>query len=325
MAAAPFDLASLSPETVELSALEPFWPECPRSGLKELAAAIEAEGLRRPLWLWPDGPGAFKVAAGARRLKALKMLGRKEAPALIMPAGIPRGQALAAALADNSARGYNWAEVALIWKFLTEKEPDLADGLAEIIGLGSSPKLKDRCLDVCRLPLPALEMVADGRLELEIAARLAGLAPADQRAALDLFTFLAPSRQKKKQWLDWLEDIARRESIGIADILDAAELKAILSEVERKGRPAVEESARQFIWARRHPLLAELAQTRAEQLRRLNLPPSARLELDPSFEDLHFTFQLRFSTPEEYERLADLLAGLKNDPDFQKIMDDADA
>ena len=50
--------------------------------------------------------------------------------------------------------------------------------------------------------------MADGRLDVEIGARLAQWVPENRDAALDLFDRLNPSKQKKKQWLDWLEDVS---------------------------------------------------------------------------------------------------------------------
>ena len=308
--------------TVELTSLQPLWPSSYGRQADGLTESIMAEGLRRPLWIWTDGVNRF-LLAGRRRLEVLLSLGRSAVPALILPENFPHDKALALGLADNRERGWNQAEAALMWRFLVE---DLGEkgavALAGHLDLAQSPKLRQWSFDAAGLPEKGLIALAEGRLDLEIGARLARWTPENQGAALDLFDRLNPSKQKKKQWLDWLEDVSRRENTTPATILTADEIRAALAEAERIGRPAAEEAARKYLWSRRHPLLAELAATRQARLRGLNLPRSARLELDPTFEDLKFSLELTFSTPADFDRLAEAVAGLRHSPDFQQLLDD---
>ena len=265
------------------------------------------------------------LLAGFRRLEALTALNIKAAPGLVFSADYPLNRALELALADNLDRGWNAAEQALSWHFLSANLPnDEALRLAAYLGLDRSPKLRDWCLRAAGLPVAALEALADDRLDLECAARLADWEPASREALLHVFAELAPSKQKKKQWLDWLEDISRRENLTPAKILQTADFAAALAEVPKKGRPAVENTARQALWCRRYPLLAELTQRREEIVRTLNLPPEARLELDSTLEDLSFRLNLTFTDWASFGRLADLMGDLRQNQHFQALIEDAD-
>lgn len=316
-----FDLAALAPRPVDLAGLRPFWPTSFGRPPDGLAADLAAHGLRRPLLVLDDGR-SLAVLAGSRRREALLSLGRAEAPAVALPREMPG--VLALGLADNAERGWNPAETALVWRFLADRYPDQAPGLAPLLGL-DSPKMRDLHLAAASLPAEGLAALADDRLDLENAARLARWDPADQDAALDLFEALRPSKQKKRQWLDWLEDLVRRDRTRPLRVLSSPEIKAARAEIGRAGRPAAEEAARQHLWARRHPGLADLMRTRQARLKALRLPPEARLELDPTLEDVRFGLRLTFSTPDEFAALIDRAATLARDPDFRALLDDTPA
>lgn len=318
------EAAALAPRLIELPALEPFWPAPPEIVADDdLEASIAALGLLRPLLAWETG-GGLKLLGGRRRLSALAGLGRAEAPAIILPPEAPAERALALGLADNRDRELNAAEQALTWKFLTDRHPEAAAGLAPLLGLGQSPKLRQWALASAALPRAGLAALAEGRLDLEIGARLAVWPPADQAAALALFEALTPSKQKKKQWLDWLEDISRRESLSPAAVLSSPELADALALAPRQGKPAAETEARRLVWKRRHPLLAALTGRREARLKALALPPSAKMELDPTLEDVRFTLNLTFTGAGEYRELTGLLQRLADSPDFLALLDDRD-
>ena len=71
--------------------------------------------------------------------------------------------------------------------------------------------------------------------------------------------------------------------------------------------------------------MAELTRERLARLKSLRLPPAARLELDPSLEDVSFSLRLTFTTFEEFQKLAGLLGGLTENRDFRALLDDGPA
>lgn len=320
-----FSLAALVPETVELYRLSSFWPVCPGSSAeKDLQTDIDTHNLRRPLLAFvPDSTSQdLALLDGHKRLRALLALGHTQAPTLIIPQEIPLAQALGLALAQNRERSFNPGETALIWNFLTNLNPELALSLAPFLDL-HSPKLGQWNLAAAHLIPAGLTALAQGKLDLENGARLSGWAPPDQEVLLNLFGLLNPSKQKKRQWLDWLEDLSRREKDSPAQLLTALEIKSAVTDIERSGAPATEEICRQYLWSRRHPRLAELTRQRQTRLKALKLPPALRLELDPTLEDLKFGLQLNFTNLDEFKTLADLTLNLAVNGNFQSLLDDS--
>ena len=315
----PFDPAALPPGEAPLAELEEALPFSFGRSAEALAESIAGLGILRPLMVQREGP-RLKLLAGNLRRRALQLLGRTTAPAVFLPPDAPN--ALALALADNRERLVNPAETALVWRRLLETlGPAEAEKLAGFLGLDQAPKLRAQNFQAAALPLRGLNALADGRLDLAAAARLARWPAADQEAALSLFETARPSLSNRRLWLDWLEDIARRESRSPALILAGPDFQTLSADSAAKGDAAARVS--DLLFRRRHPLLAELRQTRADQLKALDLPPSVRLTLDPSFEDLSFSLTLTFSGPAEFRALTELAGTLPRRPEFQALLDDA--
>jgi ParB-like chromosome segregation protein Spo0J len=286
-----------------------------------LAESISQVGLLRPLIVQREGSRLWLLAGNLRR-RALQLLGRDVAPTVFLPPAAPN--ALALALADNLERPVNPAETALVWRRLVETlGPAEAEKLAGLLGLDQAPKLRDQNFQAASLSPRGLQALAEGRLDLAAAARLAGWPQADREAALGLFERLSPSLSNRRAWLDLLEDLARREGRSPAAILSDPDLSAIAAEAEALGRPASEATARNILFRRRNPLLAELQKKRAARLRALNSPPGARLTADPSFEDLSFSLTLTFAGLDEFRRLTVWLNGLPDQAEFQALLDDS--
>ena len=312
------DPAALVPEEAPLAELEEALPFSFARSAEALAKSIADLGLLRPLLVQREGP-RLKLLAGNLRRRALRLLGRTTAPAVFLPPGAPN--ALALALADNRERPVNPTETALVWRRLVETlGPAEAEKLAEFLGLDQTPKLRDQYFQAAALSPRGLEALADGRLDLAAAARLARWPQADREATLGLFETFKPSLSNRRLWLDWLEDLARREGRSPALILADPDFQARSMNTEGKGDAAAKVS--DLLFRRRHPLLAELRQKRADRLRALALPPSARLALDPSFEDLSFSLTLNFKGLVDFQALAELAGALPRRPEFQALLSD---
>ena len=310
-----FEAAALPPGEAPLAELEEVLPFSFARPAEALAESISRVGLLRPLLVQRDGP-RLRLLAGNLRRRALGLLGRIAAPAVFLPPAAPEPLVLALALADNRERPVNPAETALVWRRLAETlGPDEAEKLAGFLGLDNAPKLRDQNFQAAALSFRGLIALAEGRLDPAAAARLARWPEADREAALDLFETFRPSLSKRRIWLDWLEDLARREGRSPARILADPEFKA------RPGNVAANNPA-EILFRRRHPMLAELRQKRAGRLRALGLPASARLALDPDFEDLSFSLTLTFTGLDDFKALAELAVALPHRPEFQALMGD---
>jgi len=90
-------------------------------GIKELAESIKSEGLQNPP-LVQKSDNKYKLLSGQRRLEALKRLGAKEIPVLVLQENYDLEDAMAASIIENLHRkNMNSKDMAESCNFLTEK------------------------------------------------------------------------------------------------------------------------------------------------------------------------------------------------------------
>jgi ParB family chromosome partitioning protein len=95
-----------------------------RDGIAELAKSIKSEGLQNPPMVQKDGKDSYLLMSGQRRLAALKRLGAKRIPVLVLTknTAYELQDAKAASVIENIHRkNMNIKEMALACSFLAEK------------------------------------------------------------------------------------------------------------------------------------------------------------------------------------------------------------
>jgi ParB-like chromosome segregation protein Spo0J len=293
--------------------------------IEPLVQSIKTLGLMRPLWLVLDGNGLPTVISGSRRLEALRLLGLKSAPCWLpipkdpMFDRLPANPNMAAnlimaAITDNLDRGFNQAELVLVWQLALKEAP--GEALPEIARLLGFKHPSNRTLALekaATLPSPALELLSSGKLDPENALTLSSWNLSEQVSALNLMARVGPSRQNRRLWLEWLDDLRRSEGLNfLSEFLT-------LSTLSDLSGPEAEKKARDYIRGRRFPYLTELSQKREQILQSLNLPTAFKLELDPDFEDVLTTLKLTFSESNELIKLASFALNLAQGGSLEKL------
>ncbi|MGL4209110.1 MAG: ParB N-terminal domain-containing protein [Candidatus Adiutrix sp.] len=308
-------------QNIPLGQIEPFLPQSYGRPLGPLFDSIKSVGLMHPLLVMAED-SSLRLISGSRRLLALKSLNVLAAPVIIIN-DLSLKQACQLALTDNQARGWNGAELALLWHFLSTKlGADEGISLSHLVGLDGSVKMRNWCFLAASLGEMSLLDLALGKLDLETASRLAAWPRADSKAVQQIFSMLEPSKQKKKQWLDLLEDLSRRENLSPAFILSQPPFSEAPTLLADKGRAGLDDFLRNLLWQRRNPLLAQLTLRRKTQLRALKLPKSLRFECDFTFEDIAFNLNLSFSTYDEFAALAQVVGQLPQNPQMLELFVD---
>ncbi|MDR1546665.1 MAG: ParB N-terminal domain-containing protein [Deltaproteobacteria bacterium] len=284
--------------------------------------SIRSAGLLRPLWVAAlsaedEAAGRLTVISGGRRLAALRALGFEAAPTLRPDPPEPRLEGwLRLALTDNLERGFNPAETALAWRLARELlPPGRTAEAAAALGLERSERRREAAEAAASWPPEALTALAEDRLDPEDAWALKDRSAAERDAALSFFLRARPSRRHRRLWLEWLDDLRRRDGTDVATLLAEPELAALEG-------PAAEKMARRLLYGRRFPYLARQAERRRRLTADLALPPGLGLELDPELEDQSFTVKLTCAEPEELGALAAAAGRLAADPKFRALWRD---
>jgi len=149
--------------------------------IKELAASIEENGLLQPLLLRPTEDG-YQVIAGERRMKALKMLGKEEAPCLVKKIG-DREMAQLALVENLQREDLNFFEEATGYQRMLFTFDLTQDELAEKVGRSQSAIANK--LRLLRLPAALRDQIIEEGLTERHARTLLKLgSPEMQKKAL---------------------------------------------------------------------------------------------------------------------------------------------
>lgn len=121
--------------------------------LQALAASIEKHGLVQPVCVQEIEPGAFQLIAGERRLRAHRVLERKDILALVYP---PNADPRELALVENAQRSdLSAVELAQSLQQLHDERNVSHEALGRIIGKTQS--YVTRLLSICRLSKDILD------------------------------------------------------------------------------------------------------------------------------------------------------------------------
>lgn len=295
----------------------------PSSDLTPLVASLQAVGLLNPPWLRAKANGRWQVVAGLKRLKAAAILGWEAVTAQTLPAGTLDSRGLLIALHDQAfSRGFTLGEQIFYAGRLSSfcDQETVVQHHLPLLGLPSSSKYLDRLLAAASLETTWQPLIQQGKLALTAAARLAAWPPEDRLAALPFFQVLPLSQSKQEEFLEWLELLARREGIGIADVLARPELASLLTDRTRNSQEQAAAVRRRLkTWV--FPSFTAAQEAWETGLARLGLKQHPRLRLTPppAFEGQDFHLEIKFRDPAELDQLLKELSRLAKEEDFSLL------
>ena len=192
--------------SLPLAAIEPH-PEQPRrhfdeTALDELAQSISRRGVIQPVIVRPLGEGRYQLVAGERRWRAAQKAQLHEIPALVRD--LEEREVMALALIENVQReDLNPVEEARAYRLLGEREGLPQAEIGRLVGKSRSHVANlQRLLD---LPVPVLEHLESGRLDMGHARALVGHPAAEA---------LADRAVAERLSVREVEKLARRDPAG---------------------------------------------------------------------------------------------------------------
>ncbi|MDH3279129.1 MAG: ParB/RepB/Spo0J family partition protein [Nitrosopumilus sp.] len=194
-------------ETVPIKDVE-VWDEAEarsldQEGLRELAESIKREGLQNPPIVQKNKNGKYKLIAGQRRLNALKKIGARNIPVLVVQHPYDLEDAQAVSIIENLHR-----------KQMSSKEmAEACDFLAQSTGskkkaasaLGISPSTFRSYLGFKGVPEPLKELVPKTISRVE-AVQLSRIEPNSSQAVEVAKRISKYSRAARKRYLDALSE-----------------------------------------------------------------------------------------------------------------------
>ncbi len=133
----------------------------PPEAIARLADSIRLHGLLSPLLVRPSGDGRYQLVAGERRLRALKLLGRPWADAVVLE-GSECDLALIALVENLQREDLHYLDVAAACRRILDRHPITQERLAA--SLSCSPSALANRLRLLKLPPQVQATVRAGNL-----------------------------------------------------------------------------------------------------------------------------------------------------------------
>ncbi len=149
--------------------------------LKELAASIKEKGVVQPIIVRSLGSDKYEVIAGERRLRASRLAGLAEVPAIVKE--VDDAEAMALAITENIQReDLNVIELARAYSILLDQFDLTQEQLAQ--GLGKSRSAVTNILRLLQLPQEIQEHVLSGEISMGHARAMLALEHENQRISV---------------------------------------------------------------------------------------------------------------------------------------------
>lgn len=156
----PSEVKQLSIQSIRPNPHQPR-VEFSEQGLADLSASIKTQGVLQPILVRPLGVGQYELVAGERRLRASKMAGLREIPALVRE--MSDQESLAIALIENLQReDLNAIEEALGYRQLMEQFGLNQEDLAKSVGKSRSALANS--MRLLNLPTTVQDDIKQGKL-----------------------------------------------------------------------------------------------------------------------------------------------------------------
>jgi len=289
----------------------------------KLILSIRAVGLIQPPLLQRKKSGLFKIICGSRRLAVCQKLGLDPLPGRVVSQTLSHRTCLRMAVYDNiTQRILNPVEKSLILTKLGEflQRPQLIAEFMPLLDLEPSAKLLDRYLNMVNLEECILNSLAQGKLNERIGFALASLNQVDR---LVLFHFLDEfpfSVSVQEEIVETVGEVARRDNLSPAQVLDSNEIRELRQAQERPLRQRAQQ-IRKKLQIKRAPRLTARRERFVREARELRLPSGVRLVPPPYFEGPRWSLECTFERADELAHRLREVAHLADQARFQRIME----
>jgi ParB family chromosome partitioning protein len=290
-----------------------------RTGPDErLAESIEEVGLLHPPDLWEEGR-RFVVIAGARRLKALRRLGRRDTIAHVFTnREITPLEAWSMNFSETlSLRSLNPAEACTVTRQLTDlgvEEDKIISAYLPRLGLPPRQRTLYDCLSVAALAEAVLDALAGGSVPLTTAAFLATLETPDRRSAFRFLSTRPLTFSQQREWIRLLSDISLRDGITVRALISSS-LRASSSHPGHRGPAAL-----QILREKRYPTLTVRRRAFRALVKKLRLPPKFQVETHPFFERGELNFRFSVTDRSSLRRAVLRLEEIGRHPSFRRLV-----
>jgi hypothetical protein len=282
--------------------------------LRESAKQI---GILEPIWVRRKR-GKLQIINGFRRFDVAQTLKMRMLRALIWGED-QIGDRIAFEMGFHGnilARGLNVVEKAmtlekLLSRFGVSRDEVIRTWLP-LLNLDPNEKVLSSFLLVNTFSLDVKRYLLIHGLSLNNIMLLSEFSPDERRMLCRSLSRLRIGENVLREILTHLKEIARRDGIGITDLVSNPRIQSALSGNRLSGPQRIE-AIRKFLKEKRYPRLSELEGKFRLCKKRMGLPPQIEIAPPPFFEGDRFKVQFHFGSQREYEAILGTLKKLSKE------------
>jgi len=290
--------------------------------IEPLIASIGALGLLNPIFILPTENRKYMVVSGFKRVAACTQLGHATIRAHLLKPDTSPARLAEIAICDNaSQRPLNLVESSRALTLLAGNVQDssLLEQITRRLGLPEHASMRDKIMRLCQMPDAIQEGILEEGISLNTALMLDDLVMETSVILAELFRDLHLSHSKQREILIHLDDIARRDGIGIDALLKDTQLQTVLCDPDTN-RVQKAKLVRQFVRSKRFPFLTHTEETFQKETKKLSLGNNIRFVAPSSFESREYVFTIGIKSLEDLESGIKSLQNTLNNPALQTIL-----
>ncbi len=262
-------------------------------------------GILEPIWLRRKAV-KLQIIHGFRRFDVAQTLKMRTLRALIWGKDqIGDRIAFEMALHGNiAARGLNVVEKAMTLEKLLSRFGVMRDEVIRtwlpLLNLDPNEKVLNSFLLVKTFSLDVKRYLHSHGVSLNNIMLLSEFSREERQRLCRFLSRLRIGENVLREILIHLREIARRDGIGVTDLVSNSRIQRLLSNNRLSG-PQKIEAVRKFLKEKRYPRLSELEGKFRLCKKRMGLPPQIEIAPPPFFEGDRFKVQFHFGSQREYE------------------------
>ncbi len=272
---------------------------------QKLIESINQVGLLQPPLLQAAATG-YKIICGRRRLEALWQSGTSdvEVKSLVASAGQIKEYFRRALWENLAQREFNPVETADIYNRALDifSEEELWREIKPALNIPQRERFHKRYQAIAGFSSGLRELVATGIIDLESVDLLSEWGDAELEAMIALIAESGLRRNKLREVINRLDDLARRDRVSPCEPLAAAAVTVRAAE----GRIDIS-ALRCQLKEQLYPHLTVARKKFAEKLEKLSLPAAIRLEAPPDFEGGEYRLCFSFSDRQQWQGVCNKL------------------
>ncbi len=276
--------------------------------------------LNLPLLL--EKKSRYIILCGFRRIEACRRLDRLDVKARILDSDTKKLECARYAVTDNAfQRPLNLIEksrsIGMLSKFFTDNRR-LSKEMS-LLGVPCHESIIKRIKDICCFSKPLQNSILSENISLALALELHKMSKDVEDGFVKLFNVLKLSVNKQREIVTLIKEIALREDIPTAQVLEGQPLKRILND-EDLDKNQKTRKIRTYLKQRRFPAITRAEQVFEEHRQNLKLGTGIKLIPPDNFESPTYFLKFSFKDLNELKNLKEIFDPLIENSSLKKIL-----